>query len=278
MIPLQSIARASRGFAFAVACALGLAAIPAAADAGPAVPSIHDVFTAATTGHLDQAQAEINQVLAAYPNSGKAHYVDARVLALRGRWADAGTELATAQRLDPGLAFERPDQLKAFERQVASHGTASPAPAQRHGIPFAGLLVGALTLLAIVMLFSVWRNSRRPVVQVMPPQANWPGQPGQPGQPGYGAQPGYSMPPQPGAGGGLMGAVGTGLGMGAGFAAGEMLVDKLFDHGRGAAPEARGDGFIPSADAAQPPLDQDFGISDAGSWTDDASGGGDSWS
>lgn len=270
MTSFSTVARVLRGLVFA----LGLATLSAASGAAPAVPSIHDVFTAATTGHLDQAQTDINQVLAAYPNSGKAHYVNARVLALRGRWAEAGTELSTAQRLDPGLPFERRDQLQAFERQVASHGAPAPAPAQRHGIPFAGLLVGALTLLAVVMLFSVWRNSRRPVVQVMPPQAGWPGQPG---QPGYGAQPGYPIPPQPGSGGGFMGAVGTGLGMGAGFAAGEMLVDKLFDHGRGAAPETRGDGFIPSADAAQPTLDQDFGISDAGSWTDDAGGGGDSW-
>ncbi len=144
-------------------------------------------------------------------------------------------------------------------------------------MPLAGLLV----LLALVLLVAVYRASRRPAVQVLPP--NWPNAAPPQGPYPQGPYPQGPYPqgpypqgpyPQPGyapRGGGLLGAVGTGLGMGAGFAAGEMLVDKLLDGG-GAA--GAGGSLIGDAQAAQPPLDQDFGINDAGSWTDDSSAGG----
>jgi hypothetical protein len=244
-----------------------LALLTAPAWAAPSVPSIHDVYTAATTGHLEQAQSEINQVLAAYPNSGKAHYVDARVLALEGQWAQAANQLELAQRLDPGLPFERQADLQAFQRQIAAHtGHAANAGSP---IPMGTVIGGALGLLAVLMLIAVYRRSRRPQpVQVMP--AGWPN-PSAPA--GFGAQPGAYPQPGGGGSGGFLGAVGTGIGMGAGFAAGEMLVDKLFDHNNTGM--GQGGGFMPNADASQAlPDDQDFGVNDAGSWSDDSGGGG----
>jgi hypothetical protein len=238
-----------------------------AGNAYAQLPSIHDIYLAASSGRLDVAQADVDQVLAAYPDSAKAHYVDARVLALQGRWSDAATALATAQRLDPGLGFERPATLQAFEQQLAAHG-----PAQHAGVSGIGWIGAALALLAVLVLFAVYRASRRPPVQVVYPAGDGYAPNGY-GAPGYGQAPGY--PPQPGAGGGMLGAVGRGLGMGAGFAAGEMLVDRLFEHGAGG---GMGGGFVGDASAAPLPDDQDFGIADAGSWTDASGGGGDSWS
>jgi hypothetical protein len=267
-------------------CALALVSAAVAAPAAwAAVPSIHDVYTAATTGHLAQARAELDQVLAAYPNSAKAHYVSARVAAMQGNWSMAAAELSRAQSLDPGLSFEHRNTLQAFTRQVAAHtGGAAPAPAPRHGLPLGGIGIG-LAVLALLILWAVYRASRRPAVQVMP-QA-WPAGPGQAGYPGYPQQPaaptpyGAYPPAAPGAqpGSGLMGAVGTGLAMGAGVAAGEMLVDKLFDRGgavRGPGLDANAAPMPPIDDAGPLPDDQDFGISDPGSWTDDGSGS-DTW-
>ncbi|OIQ76890.1 hypothetical protein GALL_414240 [mine drainage metagenome] len=255
---------------------VALLALLASGAYAAALPSIHDVYTAAASGRLQLAQAEIEQVLAAYPNSAKAHYVDARVLALAGRWSQAGAELARAQQLEPGLPFEKPAQLQAFTRQLAAHGAATvPRRSAMPGwvMPLAALAV----LLAVIMLFAVYRASRRPALQVLPPQgpnAMPPGYPQGPYPQGpypQGPYPqGYPQGPYPARGGsGFLGAVGTGLGMGAGFAAGEMLVDKLVGGHDNA-----GGGLIGDAQAAPPPLDPDFGINDAGSWGDDSGGGG----
>ena len=262
-----------RSLLFAVALAAGSTL---AAGAAPAVPSIHDVYTAATTGHLNQARGEIDQVLAAYPNSAKAHFVSARIAALQGRWPLAASELAKARSLDPGLSFEHRDTLQAFTRQVDAHvgRAAAPAPARR-GFPL-GTIGIALAALAVLVLWAVYRASRRP--QAMP--QGWPapgaGYPAGYPQPGAAAMPG-GYAPGAATGSGMLGAVGTGLAMGAGVAAGEMLVDKLFDPSRGAAPtwDAGNAGQAP-LDAGPLPDDQDFGISDAGSWGDDSSDSG-SW-
>ena len=270
-------------------CVAALVAGLAAAQAAPAaVPSIHDVYTAATTGHVAQARRDIDQVLAAYPDSAKAHYVSARVAALQGDWPRASRELAKAQSLDPGLGFERRDTLQAFTRQIAAHTAPGAAPARR-GFPMGAVGI-ALVVLALIVLWGVYRASRRPPVQVMNP--GWPGTPGAAGQapypPGYPPQPmgqaPYGAYPPAQQGSGILGAVGTGLAVGAGMAAGQMVVDKLFDRGGSVMPEAQA--APPMADAgAALPDDQDFGINDAGSWTDDSSGswgddssGSDNWS
>ena len=247
---------------------VALLAFAAVGARAAALPSIHDVYTAASSGRVQLAQAQIEQVLAAYPNSAKAHYVDARVLALAGRWSQAGAELARAQQLDPGLPFESPAQLQAFTRQLAAHGA---APAPRRAMPGWVMPLAALAvLLAVIMLFAVYRASRRPAVQVMPPMGPNPmpgGYPQGPYPQGPYPQGPYGQGAYPAQGGsGFLGAVGTGLGMGAGFAAGEMLVDKLVGgHGGG--------GLVGDAQAAPTPLEPDFGINDAGSWSDDSGGG-----
>uniref|UniRef100_E6PQQ2 Uncharacterized protein n=1 Tax=mine drainage metagenome TaxID=410659 RepID=E6PQQ2_9ZZZZ len=135
----------------------------------------------------------------------------------------------------------------------------------------------------LAVLAGLYRaQTRRPMV-FAPGAAPY----GQPQMPGYppGVNPGgYPMAQQPGMGGGsgLMGTLGAGLAAGAGFAVGETLVDKLFDHGATSAGQG---GILPSSGStsdAPVPDDQNFGLTDVSSWSDDSSadaGGADgSWS
>ena len=59
-------------------------------------PTVDQVYTAARTGHLDQAQQMITQVLTDHPNSSQAHYIQAELYAREGKAALARTELARA--------------------------------------------------------------------------------------------------------------------------------------------------------------------------------------
>jgi clan AA aspartic protease (TIGR02281 family) len=68
-----------------------------------AEPTMHQIYEAATTGHLDQAQAMITQVLANHPKSAKAHWVQAEVYAKANRTNLARAEVLEAERLNPGL-------------------------------------------------------------------------------------------------------------------------------------------------------------------------------
>lgn len=54
---------------------------------------------------MGEAQRMMREVLQNHPNSGKAHYVEAELLAKEGSLAQAANELATAEKLSPGLPF-----------------------------------------------------------------------------------------------------------------------------------------------------------------------------
>jgi clan AA aspartic protease (TIGR02281 family) len=85
-----------------VATALALAAAsPISVYA--AEPTMRQIYEAATTGHLDQAQEMITQVLASHPKSAKAHWVQAEVYAKANKTNMARSEVLEAERLNPGL-------------------------------------------------------------------------------------------------------------------------------------------------------------------------------
>jgi clan AA aspartic protease (TIGR02281 family) len=73
------------------------------AGASPAEPTMHQIYEAATAGHLDQAQEMITQVLANHPKSVKAHWVQAEVYAKANKTNMARSEVLEAERLNPGL-------------------------------------------------------------------------------------------------------------------------------------------------------------------------------
>lgn len=71
--------------------------------AADAEPTMHQIYEAATTGRLTEAQNMITQVLARHPKSAKAHWVQAEVYAKANKTNLARSEVLEAERLNPGL-------------------------------------------------------------------------------------------------------------------------------------------------------------------------------
>lgn len=251
------------------ALTLGLAGIASAAtDATP-----HEIYEAAQSGHLAEAQQMIDRVLQDHPQNALAHFVAAELDVRIGDLAAARQQLATAKQLDRSLSFTDARTLNSLQRQLAGMprvlpNTVAPAvtPVVRHSSVSWGLII-ALGIGAFV-LFSILRSRSRSNAQSYGPGLLPPGNPGM--QPGYGYGPGYSPP----GGSGIMGNLASGLAIGAGVAAGEELVRHVIDgNNSGSVP--------PAADFRDPQQSQDmgspdFGTQDGSSWGNDSSGGGDS--
>ena len=276
-------------------CAVCVAMVlfASAALAAPNVPSIDQVYQAARSGHLAQAEAMTTEVLHAYPNSARAHYVMAQILAAEGRNAEARTYLAEAERLKPGLPFANPQSVASLERRI--NGEAH-VPVTQSGTNQAfhwwWLLVGAVLFFILLRAIRGQRSA----------SSGYSGS----GMSGGGAGPAPGMPPagySGWGGGGLLSSVLAGLGFGAGAAAGERVVDRFLgreDRGESAQPEITeppsssgdlgGDDFgVHPGDnssggwddsggqtSASPGPDDDFGAggSDDGGWDDSSGSGG----
>ena len=234
-----------------------------------AEPTLDQVYEATRSGRLSDAQAMMDEVLRAHPNSAKAHFVEAEVLARSGDQTGGRSELALAEKLQPGLPFASPTSLRQLQAEL-NHPTRTLAEGSIHEsvpghTPWGTLLmVGGLALLLVVWL--VRRQSAQSQVMsgMMGPR---------PMGGGYynngvgGIPPGAPM----GGGGGIMSSLATGAALGAGMVAGEALAHRLVD-----GPEGGGQTVIPSDDLGNSGMGgTDFGISDNGSWD---SGGGADWS
>jgi hypothetical protein len=248
-------------------------------------PTMHQIYEAAQAGRLNDAQGMINQVLKEHPNSAKAHYVDAELLAKAGHTNEAGDELNKAERLEPGLAFASPQAVQDLKARISATSAGlmpvATSQATQQGFPWGWLLLG---IGAIVVITFIMRSLARPNSS----PAGYPGncQPGM-SPPGYmpagGA--GYApvAPSAPGMGSGIISGLATGAALGAGMVAGEELVHHFMDGNRG-------DGnMIPQAQPNtgwnnQPDTmgGADFGVADNSSWDDSSNiadiSGGDDWS
>jgi hypothetical protein len=248
----------------------------AAAGAGQALaqadPSVAQVYEAAQSGHLEQAQQMINQVLRDHPSSGRAHYVAAELDARTGNISGAQRELNTAQQLEPGLPFARPAAVTALRQEIAQAARGAygaPVYTRSGGSSFPWGLIGLLIAAVVVVGLLLRRRSASAAAYSAYPSAV----PGGPGVPGPMGAPGGFPSVVGGGGSGLMGGLASGLAVGAGIAAGEELVRHVFEPGHpvggGAAPIA------PDAVESAPNGDMggtDFGMPDAGSWDDGSSG------
>jgi hypothetical protein len=261
--------------------------------------TVRQVYQAAEAGKFIEAQAMMDKVLRDHPDSGKAHFVEAELLARQGKFDQAATELANAERLAPGLPFARPEavrQLRALvarsHRAPAARAAAVPeaasaieAPAQAGGgFPWSMILgIGGLA----AILWAFLRN--RAASRAAPPRYGSTGAAGagfapyaHPGNAPFG--PGMGGPGS-GIGSGIVGGLATGAALGAGMVAGEALMHRFTDAERAGAGSS-----APLADqlatpdpllSPEPPAGYDmgggdFGLSDPGSW-DDGGGGGDEW-
>jgi uncharacterized protein len=270
---MRKLVLAAAALGIGATFALGSPSFAQAAD-----PTMHQIYEAAASGHLDQAQQMITQVLADHPTSANAHYVQAELYAKEGKNALGRSELATAERLNPGLTEFKPRSIEELKAQLGlgarSSGTQIVSIPGRSGshFPWGGLIIGLIVVGLLMMLF----RRRTPYSQY--PVA---GGPGVGGAPGYGPQ-GYGPAPMGGGmGSGIAGGLASGLAVGAGVVAGEELAHHFLDGGHQG-------GVIPSADAAEPGYSNsdmggnDFGANDPGSWDDGGGGlgggGGDDWS
>jgi hypothetical protein len=277
---MRKFVLAAAALSIAATFALGSPGFAQAAD-----PTMNQIHEAAASGHLDQAQQMITQVLADHPTSAKAHYVQAELYAKEGKNGLARSELGTAERLNPGLTEFSSYSVQELKSQLGLNSRSAGGSPQIVSLgarsaphfPWGGLFIGLIVIGLLMMLF----RRRTPY---NPYPVGSPGVGGAPmgGAPtGYG--PGYGPAPMGGGmGSGIAGGLASGLAVGAGVVAGEELAHHFLDGGR------REGGVIPSADAAEPGSSNsdmggnDFGANDPGSWDDGGGGlgggGGDDWS
>jgi hypothetical protein len=259
-------------------------------------PTLNEVYRAAESGNLKQAEGMMDQVLKDHPNSAKAHFVEAEILAKEGKLEMSRAELGTAERLAPGLPFAKPGAVSELTQRL-NGAAARQAPvaavpmsvtpaAPASSFPWGLTLVGLALVTAAIIFF---RNLRRPRVYPAGPQGYAPAPAGYgPGgypQQAYGPGMGPVGPMGGGGGGmgsGILGGLATGAAVGAGMVAGEALMHNVLGGGSAHASEAArlapGNDYQPLPDANYDLGGNDFGVSDAGSWDDASSGGGsDDW-
>jgi len=239
-------------------------------------PNMHQVYAAAEAGQMAEAQRMMDKVLQDHPNSGKAHFVEAELLAKQSRMANANVELNKAEALTPGLPFAKPEAVAHLKQLIAGSqyqhaATYGVAPAQSSGIAWSGLLLGG-GIIAVIIFGLRAMFARRAAAPHIPV-----------GNSGYGTGPAPVGPiPQGGNGGGIgssiVGGLATGAAVGAGMIAGEAIAHHFLD---GDGTRRRDDSLLPPAGNDALANDDmggaDFGISDNSSWDDNSMSGGDDW-
>ncbi len=212
-----------------------LLAAPAIAQSAPgqgaATQTPAQIQALIAGGQPGQAVAALDDVLAVHPKSGVAWYLLAEAYDAQGDEADAGSALNMAARSSPGLPFANKPQLAAMQARIAGS-----QPHAGNGGHTAMLVIGGLILLVVLLRFLPGRGvAARNYGYTQPPPP--------PGTPPYGF--GYGTPQ---GGGGIGSALMGGLAAGAGFAAGERIIDGMMDQNAGLPAggndAARDDGLI----------------------------------
>ncbi len=264
-----------------------------AADATP-----DQVYQAAQAGNYRQAQQMMEQILRDHPNSAKAHFVEAEILAKQGQLQRAQDELNTALRLDPNQRFANPGAVDELRSLIAS-ASRTPGRAPSGGIPWGMVIGGAALVIGVLLAMRARQRAvygsggpgsygygagRGPAPYGAPPSGPSGGAPsGSPQGGGYGyGYPGAVPPGQapgqaaPGRGSGVLGSLATGAAVGAGVVAGEALMNRVLHGGASGTPgtvvdndAARNAGDAGAAERNYDMGGKDFGLRDANSWDDD---------
>ncbi|PUE08960.1 hypothetical protein B9Z51_08475 [Limnohabitans sp. T6-5] len=170
-----------------------------------ALPAPKDIETAVSQGHLTQAESMLREVIAAKPQSAKAHYELGQVLLRENRASEAHAELVQAQSIDPSLKFASSDkqfkdllersqvQLNAQPAKAVGTHAAPQAPASSgSGFSLTYVWIGIAVLGVIALLIRM----NRPAVQTPTPAYAPPAPPaGGPLSTAFGRQPGYAPAP-----------------------------------------------------------------------------------
>ena len=250
----------------------------ASASVFAADPTLHEVYQAAEAGKFAEAQSMMDQVLRDHPNSAKAHYVEAELLAKQGRFASAQAEFGTAERLAPGLPFANPQAVQELRARIAGSHVLGQTVERSLQTPAANGIPWGLVLLVaggVAFVLAARRMTRRSAAVVPAGGGAYP--PAGYAQPyGPGGVPPTGPAGSAGIGSGILGGLATGAAVGAGVVAGEALMHHLTDgHRTGVidVPPAR-DPWVSSPDDMG---GADFGVSDSSSWDDSSGGGRDDW-
>jgi uncharacterized protein len=260
---------------------LHLILLLATAYAGPALadtdPSLTQVYEAVRTGHVEQAQKMMNQVLHDHPKSAKAHYVAAEVNAASGNFVQGRQELRLAQELAPGVPFAAPESVRELQDKLSRTPSLHAPAARQTG---AGFLWSVLVVVVIgvgVVLALVSMRRRVPANQSYA-QPSEVGPPPAAGLPAIATPAGIPSSAGTGIGPSIAGDLAGGLAAGAGIVAGEEIARHLL---------ISGEHEVNSPPVGEIPQEQhesdrlggpDFGVSDASSWEDDdRASGGDDW-
>lgn len=262
-----------------------------------ALPQLDEVQSAVQRGDYPGAEKMMREVVAAKPDSPRARYVLAEILAHQRQFNEAAEQVRRARALDPAIKFADPAKFNAFEQLlqreqagVAKSSVTTPAvvnaapparaaPVERSesggGVPI-WLLIGGVVV--FIWLAMRWMRNRTAAQAAQPAMAGGYG-PGGYGGAGYG--PGGMQAP----GSGGPGMLGVGLGVAGGVAAG-MLAEKLLHGGHDERSIPRdnggGSGYLPGSfdsggsGGAGDELarrDVDFGSGDG--WGGGDAGGGD---
>jgi hypothetical protein len=275
---------------------MAAAAVNATAMAADADPTLDQVYAAANSGHLLQAQQMMQQVLRDHPRSAKAHYVTAELDAKMGDLAAARQELSTAESIDPGLGFAKPESVRALRSELSRStrggyspnsysGGYAPAAARATSIPWVPILLVLGVIAIIWMIVSRRRAAAYGYAQGYPGAGSLPGPAGGlpptmggPGYPaGYGPGYGGGYPVAGGGGSGLLGSLASGAALGAGVVAGEELVRHVLEPGRGEGVAARPEEYE-NRPVEPAPNDNmggnDFGVQSDSGWDDNSGGSG----
>ncbi|MES1980960.1 MAG: tetratricopeptide repeat protein [Pseudomonadota bacterium] len=249
-------------------------------------PSLDQVYQAAHAGKMDEAQRMMGIVLKEHPNSAKAHFVEAELLARQGQMENAETELRSAERLKPDLSFAKPEAVQDLKNRIASAHRVSSAPGDHTQLPSSsnfpwGILLLGLGVIAVIFLI-IRAKSRKPATypgNYQPGMQNVPASPA-PMQP-YGGGTAPMGPAGGGMGSGIMGGLATGAAVGVGLVAGEALAHRFMDGGH-ADPVKTAPATDSWGSTSNDMGGSDFGIADNSSWDDSSSvadnssdGGGD---
>jgi uncharacterized protein len=259
-------------------------------------PSLHEVYQAADAGKLEDAQRMMREVLRDHPDSGKAHYVEAELLAKQGHSKQAANELATAEKLSPGLPFANAQSVSSLRQAINRHvpddvspvpHTAVVQPTHESSFPWGMLLVG-LGVMAFIAWAARFMASRNPQSGTGPMQPDLGSYRPAYSSSSYGGAPqGYAASSAAQTGGSglgsqVLGGLATGAAVGAGVVAGEALMHHFMDgHKAEAGSGQRFSSFDGISDLPSTPLNDmggnDFGISDSTSWDDSGSTGDSDW-
>ena len=92
-----------------------------------ALPTSNDVQAAVKSGDYPKAETMMQEVVAAKPQSAKAHYLYAEILAHDAKFTDAAAQARQARELDPALSFTSDPDRKST-RLNSSHESVSRMP------------------------------------------------------------------------------------------------------------------------------------------------------